>query len=66
MVLSIGQIEQTMCVNKILMLNCDCYIVILENIYLCTKKSSNSKCVYKSYIFIIYMFKEDLALNNLQ
>ena len=24
------------------------------------------KYVYKSYIYLIYMYKEDLALNNLQ
>ena len=26
----------------------------------------SKKCVYKSYIYLIYMYKEDLALNNLQ
>ena len=31
-VLSMGQIEQTMCANKWLMLNCDCYKAILETI----------------------------------
>ena len=51
-----GQIEQTLCANKWLMLNCDCYIAILETILLCAKKSSgflrilSTKCVYKSYI----------------
>ena len=29
-------------------------------------KKVYKKCVYKSYIFNIYMYKEDLALNNLQ
>ena len=29
-VLSVGQIEQTMWANKGLMLNCDCYIAVLE------------------------------------
>ena len=29
-VLSIGQIEPTMCANKWVMSNCDCYIAILE------------------------------------
>ena len=31
-ILSMGQIEQTMCANKWPMLNCNSYIVILENI----------------------------------
>ena len=31
-VLSMGQIKQTMCANKRLMLNCDCYIARLETI----------------------------------
>ena len=31
-VISQGQIEQTMCENKWLMLNCDCYIAMLETI----------------------------------
>ena len=31
-VLFLEQIEQTMCTNKWLMLNCDCYIAILEDI----------------------------------
>ena len=26
----------------------------------------STKCVYKSYIYLIYMYKVDLALNNLQ
>ena len=53
------------------MLNCDCYIEILETIELCAKKSSGSykNIIYKMYlqiIYLIYMYKEDLALNNLQ
>ena len=24
------------------------------------------KCVYKSYIYLIYMYEQDMALNNLQ
>ena len=31
-VLSMGQREQSMCANKWLMLNCDCYIAIIETI----------------------------------
>ena len=31
-ILSLGQIEQTICVNSWLMLNCDCYIAILQTI----------------------------------
>ena len=26
----------------------------------------STKCVYKSFIYLIYMGKEDLALNNIQ
>ena len=70
-VLSMSQIEQTMCANKWLMLNCDCYLAILETI--CVQKRAqtcwrmlSTKCVYKSYICLIYMYKDDLALNNLQ
>ena len=50
------------------MFSCDCYRAIVEMIQLCEKKNSGSfkKCVYKSYIYLIYMYKLDLALNNLQ
>ena len=37
-VLSMGQIEPTVCANKWLMLNYDCYIAILETIKLYVKK----------------------------
>ena len=40
-------------------LNCFCYIAILETIWLFVSR----KCVYKSYLE--YMYKDDLALNNL-
>ena len=43
-VLSMGQTEQTMCANKWPMLNCDCYIAILE------KKSADS---FKNVIYKI-------------
>ena len=39
-VIFMGEIEQTPCVNKWLMLNCDCYIEILETMKLCEKKGS--------------------------
>ena len=91
-----GQIEQITCATNWLMLNCDCYIAIVETIDLCVKKSSRSFVIYKIYIAIvetidlcvkkssrsfviykmclqniyiyilIYMYKEGLALNNLQ
>ena len=55
-----GQIEQTMCVNKWRMLNCDSYIAILET---CAQKKAqprlrmlSTKCVYKSYVFDIYVY----------
>ena len=44
------------------MLNCYCNIEILENIL----QMSLTKCVHKSYIYLIYLYKEDLALNDLQ
>ena len=31
-ILSMGQIKKNMCANKWMMLNCDCYIAILETI----------------------------------
>ena len=52
------------------MLNCYCYIAILETICVQKKwvqshlKLLSTKYVYKSYL--IYMYKLDLALNNLQ
>ena len=54
------------------MLNCDYYIGILETIQLYAKGSTglfkdvSKKYVYKSYKYSMYMYKEDLALNNLQ
>ena len=45
---------------------------MIETMLLCTKKSLGSfemlstKCVYKSYIYLIYMYKDDLALDDLQ
>ena len=30
------------------------------------RRTLSIKCVYKSYIYSIYMYKEDLAVNNLQ
>ena len=76
-VLSMGQIEQNMCANKWLMLNCVCYIPLLETIWSCAKRSSGSfknvicqtclQIIYiYIYIYIIYLHKHDWALNNLQ
>ena len=55
------------------MLNCNCYIAILETISLCAKKSSgsfknviNKMCLQIIRIYLIYMYKEDLALNSLK
>ena len=54
------------------MLNCNCYIAILEPIKLCAKKSSGpfKKVFYEMCLQIIniqmYMYKQDLALDNLQ
>ena len=46
---------------------------MLDTFYLCTKKRAqdfkkmlSTKCVYRSYICYIYIYKEYLALNNLQ
>ena len=60
---SMDQIEQTMCANKWLMLNCECYIVMLKWFNCVQKRSQacfrmlSTKCVYKSYIFNIYVLK---------
>ena len=74
-VLSISQKEQTMCANKWLILN---LWLLCSNTWnhltVCKKKSSGSfkNVIYKIYkmclqiIYLIYMNKEDLALNNLQ
>ena len=54
------------------MLNSDCYIAILETIQLCEGRAQarlrilSTKCVHESYTYIINMYEEDLALNNLQ
>ena len=56
------------------MLNCNCYLTILETIQLGAKKNSGSfkYVIYKVCLQIIYiyiyggMYKEDLVLNNLQ
>ena len=53
------------------MLNCDCYIAILETIQLYAKKSSGSfeNVIYKMCLQIIYkfnMYTQDSTLNNLQ
>ena len=54
------------------MLNCYCYIAKFETICVLKRAQArltmllSTKCVYKSYIYLIYMYKEDLALNNLQ
>ena len=52
------------------MLNCDCYIAILETISLCAKKMSSGLFInVTNKMFtnhLICMYKEDLALNNRQ
>ena len=53
------------------MLNCDCNVAILETIEAWEKYNSASfkdviKKMFTNPIFLIYMYKEDLALNNLQ
>ena len=57
-VLSMGQIERTICTNKWLIINCDCYIAIVETIYLYAKKSSGlfQNVIYKMCLQIIYIF----------
>ena len=45
-------------------LNFKYYIAILEIIWLYEKKNSFKNdiyCVYRSYIYLIYMYKKDLA-----
>ena len=51
-VLLMGQREQTMCTDKWLNLNYDCYIAIVETIYRAQDylRMFSTKCVYKSYI----------------
>ena len=58
-ILYIGQIEQTMCANKWLMVNCDSYIVVHETVCkkeLSTFKDVIYKSVYKSYIYIYLIY----------
>ena len=56
-VLTMGKIKQTMCANKEPMLNCDFYIGSFKNaIY---------KMCLQIVLILIYMYKEDLASNNL-
>ena len=47
----------------------NCYIAILETIKPVNKKCSDEECylhnVFTKLIYLIYMFKRDLALNNL-
>ena len=52
---------------------CDCYITNLEtNLTVCKNNELGlvQKCyqqnVFTNHIYLIYMYKEDLALNNLQ
>ena len=45
--------------------NCDFYIAITETVYLCSRKWAQHENV-TNYIQLIYMYKEDLVLNNLQ
>ena len=53
------------------MLNCDLYsntlnhLTVQKRAQACLRMLS-TKCVYKSYICLMYMNKQDLALNNLQ
>ena len=52
------------------MINCVCSKAMLGTIYVqkraqpCLSMLSR-KCVYKSYIYLIYMYIEDWVLNNL-
>ena len=65
-----------MSAKKWQILNCDFYIAIFETIQLRAKKKKkwaqahldmlSRKCVYESDIYLIYKYKEDLALNSLQ
>ena len=70
--LSIGQIEQTMCANKWLMLIFGLlYSNTWNHLTVCKKKTlvnlrMSSKNVFINYIYLIYVYKQDLALNNLQ
>ena len=49
------------------MLNCDCYIAILEiKNELRVVKECYVQNVNKSYVYLIYVYRQDLALNNLQ
>ena len=55
------------------MLNCDCYKAIVVTILLSPKKKRAQTCfkilsknVFTNHIYLIYMYKEDLALDNQQ
>ena len=73
-VLSMDQIEQTVCKQmndvKLWLLHFN----TLNHLTVCKKKKRaqvclrmlSTKCVYKSYVYLIYMYKENLSLNNLQ
>ena len=69
-VLSMGQIEQTMCANKSLLWLL--YSNTWNLLTVCKKRAQahsrmvSTKCVYKLYIYLICIYKEVLALNNLQ
>ena len=58
-VLSMGQIERTICANKWLMLTFDCYNAILEMILLCAKRislGSFKNVIYKMCLQVIYIW----------
>ena len=51
-VLSMGQIEQASYANEWLVLNYNCYIEILETIFMCTKKRLDSfKYIHLQIVF---------------
>ena len=67
-----GQIEQTVCKQmtdaKLWLLYSNTWnqIIVCKIWASAYLKMLSTKRVYKSYIFNIYIYKEDLALNNLQ
>ena len=68
-----NEFTNKLCANKWLMLNCYCYIAILETILLSAEKNElrlilkcYQKNVFTNPIYLINTYKEDLALNNLQ
>ena len=53
--------------------NYECQIAILETIYLCVNKSAlahlkilSTNYSFTNHIYLMYLYKQDLALNNLQ